>query len=106
MIEITEYLTEAGDSPFAAWFDDLKPQMAAKVTSALAKAERGNLGDLKSIGGGVQEIRIHAGPGLRIYLGRDGDRLVILLGGSTKKRQQAAIAAARDRWTDYKRRKT
>jgi putative component of toxin-antitoxin plasmid stabilization module len=58
---------------------------------------------VKGVGSGVQEYRIDFGPGYRIYFGKDGDRLVILLGGGTKRRQQNALALAR--WTDYKKRK-
>ena len=50
-------------------------------------------------------MRLDFGPGYRIYFGRDGHDLVILLGGGTKRRQQQDIEAALDRWTDYKRRK-
>jgi putative addiction module killer protein len=56
-------------------------------------------------GGGVQEYRIDFGPGYRLYFGRDGETLVILLGGGTKKRQQSDIETAQARWVDYKRRK-
>jgi putative addiction module killer protein len=59
----------------------------------------------KSVGSGVYERKIDFGPGYRIYFGKDGDRLVILLGGSIKQRQQHAIETAQERWTDYKRRK-
>lgn len=45
------------------------------------------------------------GPGYRIYLGRDGEALVILLGGGSKRRQQRDIQVARERWTDYRGRK-
>lgn len=57
------------------------------------------------MGGGVSEYRIDTGPGYRIYFGRDGDALIILLAGGTKRRQQEDIEAARVRWTDYKARK-
>ena len=60
--------------------------------------------DVKSVGAGVMERRIDWGPGYRVYFGRDGDRLIVLLGGGTKKRQQD-IEEALTRWTDYKRRK-
>ena len=66
---------------------------------------QGNLGNAKSVGSGVQEYRIEFGPGYRIYFGRDGDRLVILLGGGTKKRQQDDIRDAQAYWVDYRRRK-
>jgi len=57
------------------------------------------------VGGGVFERKVDFGPGYRIYFGKEGENLVILLGGSTKHRQQQAIEAARERWTDYRRRK-
>ena len=67
--------------------------------------EGGNLSDAKSVGAGVFERRIDFGPGYRVYFGRDGRDLVILLGGGTKKRQRNDIAAARVFWTNHKARK-
>ena len=67
--------------------------------------EKGNLSNVRNVGGGVLEQRIHFGPGYRIYFGKDGDTLIILLGGGTKKRQQTDIEAAQDLWQEYKRRK-
>ncbi|GEM21521.1 hypothetical protein NONS58_29650 [Nitrosococcus oceani] len=67
--------------------------------------EQGNFSNVKGIGAGVNEYRIGFGPGYRIYFGKDGDRLVILLAGGTKKRQDADVAAAKGHWRDYKRRK-
>lgn len=104
-MEIRDYLDQSGNSPFAVWFGSLNAIAAAKVTTALIRIEQGNLSDAKSVGGGVVEYRINWGPGYRIYFGRDGDTLVILLAGGTKQRQQRDIAAAQARWTDYKRRK-
>jgi putative addiction module killer protein len=63
---------------------------------------QGNLSNTKSVGGGIQEYRIDFGPGYRIYFGRDGDRLVILPGGGTKKRQQDDIRRAQNLWADYR----
>ena len=65
----------------------------------------GNLSGIKGVGGGVFEHRIDFGPGYRIYFGKDGDALVILLGGGTKRRQRQDVETARGRWRDYKRRK-
>lgn len=104
-MEIRDYLDQSGNSPFAVWFGSLNAIAAAKVTTALIRIEQGNLSNAKSVGGGVVEYRINWGPGYRIYFGRDGDTLVILLAGGTKRRQQRDIAAAQARWTDYKRRK-
>ena len=65
----------------------------------------GNLSSSKGIGEGVFECRIDFGPGYRIYFGKDGDALVILLGGGTKKRQEKDIVNAKILWKEYKRRK-
>jgi len=105
MVEVREYLDRRGHSPFAAWSDRLNREAAAKVAAALARIQRGNLSNAKGVGAGVYEYRIDFGPGYRIYFGKDGERLVILLGGGTKKRQQEDIGVALARWQDYKRRK-
>lgn len=80
-------------------------QAAAKVATALERIADGNLSNVKSVGSGVLECRIDFGPGYRIYFGRDGDRLVILLAGGTKKRQQEDIHVAIEHWGEYKKRK-
>lgn len=105
MLEVREYIDRSGRSPFAAWSDCLNQEAAAKVASALARIQQGNFSAAKGVGSGVFEYRIDFGPGYRIYFGRDGDRLVILLGGGTKKRQHADILTALQRWRDYKARR-
>lgn len=95
MPSLLEYLDAAGRSPFRDWFDALDPTAAAKVTTALARMEQGNFAHAKGVGEGVQEYRIDFGPGYRVYFGRDGGTLVILLGGGTKRRQQRDIQDAR-----------
>lgn len=105
MIEVREYLDRRGNSPFAAWSDSLNKEAAAKVAAALARMQQGNFSNAKGVGAGVYEYRIDFGPGYRIYFGKDGERLVILLGGGTKKRQQTDISTALARWQDYKERR-
>ena len=105
MIDVREYLDPHGRSYYAVWFDRLNPQAAAKVATALTRLANGNMSNVKGVGSGVFEYRIDFGPGYRIYFGKDGERLVILLGGGIKKRQQQDIAAALARWQEYKRRK-
>jgi putative addiction module killer protein len=102
MLEIRYYVAAEGRAPFADWFADLEPVSRAKVTRAIARMEQGNLSNVKSVGEGVLEYRIDFGPGYRVYFGRDGDTLVILLTGGTKKRQQRDIVAAHEYWRDYK----
>ena len=78
---------------------------AARVATALYRMEMGNLSNAKGVGGGVLEYRIDFGPGYRIYFGRDGDALIILLGGGKKGRQQRDIETAVALWREYKRSK-
>ena len=102
MLELRYYVTSGGHQPFAEWFADLDPVARAKVARALVRMEQGNLSNVKSIGEGVLEYRIDFGPGYRVYFGRDGEVLVILLTGGTKKRQQRDIEAAKEYWRDYR----
>jgi len=105
VVEVLEYLEPDGHSPYAEWFDSLNWAAAAKVAIALARLAQGNVSNVKGVGSGVHEYRIDFGPGYRIYFGKDGERLIVLLGGGTKKRQQRDITVALSRWQDYKRRK-
>ncbi len=106
MLEIRYYVAVDGRQPFAEWFADLEPVTRAKVARAVARMEQGNLSNVKPVGGGVLEYRIDFGPGYRVYFGRDGETLVILLTGGSKKRQQRDIEEAYVYWQDYKRRKS
>lgn len=105
MAEVREYEDATGRSSFGLWLSRLNAQAAAKVTAAQYRLEQDNFSSVKSVGGGVFEYRIDFGPGYRIYFGKDGNELVILLGGGTKKRQQQDIDTANQHWQDYKRRK-
>lgn len=105
MIELRGYIDEQGNELFAKWLDALDHAAAAKVTIALTRMALGNFSKAKGVGAGVNEYKVDFGPGYRIYFGKDGDRLVILIGGGTKKRQNRDIQAAQERWADYKRRK-
>ena len=102
MPEIRYYVAPSGLQPFAVWFADLEPVARAKVTRAIVRLEQGNFSNVKTVGEGVLEYRIDFGPGYRVYFGRDGEALVILLTGGTKKRQQRDIDAAHAYWQDYK----
>ena len=106
MIELKYYLETNGPSPFAEWFDRLPEEAGAKVAVALARMGQGNLSNVKGVGDGVFEYRIDFGAGFRVYFGKDGEKLIILLCGGTKKKQQRDIDAAKIRWKDYKRRKS
>jgi putative addiction module killer protein len=87
-IRILEYLDSDGRSPYAHWLDGLNAPPAAKVAAALYQLAAGNFSKVKGVGSGVFERTLNVGPGYRIYFGRDGKSVVILLGGSSKQRQQ------------------
>src|ERR1700733_9075333 len=99
------YLTAGGESPFESWFSELDAAARAKVSVAVVRLGQGNPSNAKSVGEGVLEYRIDWGPGYRVYFGRDGETLVILLTGGTKQRQQRDIERAKELWADYKRRR-
>jgi putative addiction module killer protein len=82
-----------------------QPAVCCQSCNGLDQARRGNFSNVKGVGSGMFEYKIDFGPGYRIYFGKDGERLVIVLGGGAKKRQQHDIAAALANWQDYKRRK-
>lgn len=105
-IRVLEYLDLQARSPFAIWFEGLNAAAATKVAAALYQIAAGNWSNMKGVGSGVFERKIDVGPGYRIYFGKDAAQLVILLGGSTKQRQQQAIETAIVRWVDYKCRKS
>jgi putative addiction module killer protein len=99
--KIVEYLSQ-GVSPFGIWFNGLDAQAAAKVATALYRLEQGNLSNVKAVGKGVSEYRIDFGPGYRIYFGQEGGKLIILLGGGSKKTQKKDIRTAQALWAEYK----
>jgi putative addiction module killer protein len=104
-LTIVEYVRNDGSNPFRRWFDSLHAQAAAKVATAVLRLEQGNTSRVKWIGT-IGEYRIDWGPGYRIYLAKDGDTLVILLGGGTKQRQQADIDRAKAMWAEYRARRS
>lgn len=104
-MRVVEFLRLDGSSPFEEWFSVQDAQAAARIVVQLNRLEAGNLTGVKSVGDGVLEARIDWGPGYRLYLGREGQELIVLLAGGTKRRQQADIDTAKVRWKDYKARK-
>ena len=103
--ELKEFI-EFGRSPFAEWFNSLDSVTAARVDRYLRRLETGNFGPVKALREGVLEVRMDFGPGYRVYFGRDGKTIIILLGGGSKRRQTSDIATAIQRWIKYKQSKT
>jgi putative addiction module killer protein len=103
MVEIREYQDRSGRSPFQNWFNRLNAEAARKVTTALYRLSLGNVSHVQSVGSGTNELKINFGPGYRVYFGRDGQRIVVLLAGGTKQRQEKDIQLAIALWESYKR---
>jgi putative addiction module killer protein len=106
MIRVVQYVDAQGRSPYAAWFEALNAVAAAKVSRAVYRLAGGNFSNVKGVGAGVFERTIDFGPGYRVYFGKQGEQIVILLGGSTKARQKEAISIAKGRWWEYTSRRT
>ena len=100
-LTIVEYIWN-GKSPFEEWFNSLDAVPAARVTAALYRLELGSFSNVKSVGKGIMEQRIDSGPGYRIYFGKEGNRLIILLCGGTKRRQSRDIEKAQALWRQFK----
>jgi putative addiction module killer protein len=105
LLDVREYLDAVGRSPYAEWFDHLNAPAAAKIATAVIRMSHGNFSNVKGVGNGVYEYKLDFGPGYRIYFGKEGERIILLLGGGEKKRQRTDIQNAVTRWNDYKRRK-
>ncbi len=103
-MELREYIKEDGSNPYKAWFNSLNPVAAAKISVAMARMTLGNTSNIRWFSG-IGEYKIDWGPGYRIYLAKDGDNLIILYGGGTKKRQQKDINTSIKLHEEYKIRK-
>jgi putative addiction module killer protein len=88
---------------FVAWRDGLRDRLAvAKIASRILGLKRGHWGDVKPVGGGVSELRIHTGPGYRIYLTRRGADWIVLLCGGDKDSQARDIATAKSMASEFR----
>jgi putative addiction module killer protein len=106
-LQVFHYQTGDGIRPFEEWLTELKADRRARaaILTRIDRVERGLMGDWKSVGGGVGEMRVDYGPGYRVYFGRDGTTVVILLCGGYKGTQSRDIKMAKRYWRDYETRK-
>ena len=102
-IEIEIYKTSSGKYPFDAWFENLREiRTRAKILIRLDRLKLGNFGDCKTISNGLSELRIHYGPGIRIYYSKIGSKIILLLIGGDKGSQINDIKKAKEYLIDYK----
>jgi len=100
--KIKEYVSSTGKSYFKAWFEKLGATAAAKVTASIHKIKKGNFSKSKFLGNGVWEFKIDAGPGYRLYFGKVGENIVLLLAGGSKTGQNKDIQLAIRLLQEYK----
>jgi putative addiction module killer protein len=100
-LTVREYQTPDGKNPFRHWLDSLARPVRARIQARVLRFELGNLGDHKDVGKGVYEGRVMFGPGYRIYFGKDGHSIIVLLAGGDKGSQAKDIARAQGFWRDY-----
>lgn len=107
MIELLRYQREDGREPFTEWLNAQRDKFAqARIRVRLRQIEAGNFGDVEAVGEGVSELRIHIGAGYRVYFGRNGKAVVILLSGGDKGSQVADVKRAKALWSEWKRRQS
>jgi len=105
VFDLIVYQQEQGQRPFEKWLNSLRDKRAqARVAQRMLQVQKGTLGDWKPVGDGVFELRIDVGAGYRVYCGRHGNTLVVLLCGGDKGSQSSDIERAKDFWADWKRR--
>lgn len=101
--EVVEYLDARGRSPFGVWLAELRDGRARNlIRKRVNRVRLGNLGDHRALVDGVKELRIHFGPGYRVYLGEDGSTIVVLLCGGDKRSQESDIEKATSYWREYR----
>lgn len=105
MVEVRRYVNAAGKDVVGEWLGGLADaRTRAKIAARIARLAAGNFGDCKPLGAGVSELRIDWGPGYRVYYARSGERIVLLLLGGDKRKQDADIKQAKEYWHDYQQR--
>ncbi len=103
--EVVQYQTQDGKIPFREWLHSLKDMEAkARIRTRIDRLQLGNFGDCSFVGSGVSELRLHLGPGYRVYFGQDGKNIVVLICGGDKSTQKKDIRKAQEYWEDYRRR--
>lgn len=102
MKQLEMYRTPSGKIPFREWFESLDRQVQFRVDRFLDRLKQGAAkNETKFLGDGVSELRIHFGPGYRVYFAEVENRIILLIIGGTKRRQNADIEKAKDYWRTY-----
>ena len=98
---VKEFLMESGENAFRDWLNKLDNSSKARIQVRIFRLEQGNLGDAKSVGKGIWELRFTIGPGYRVYFAKDGQKIILLLLGGDKATQRRDITRAQSYWRTY-----
>ncbi len=101
MFTVYVFQDDRGNEPFIEWLKSLPTLTKLRVQKRIFRLENGNLGDYKRVGAGIFELRLFFDGGLRVYFGRDGDKLIVLLCGGGKSSQKRDIEKALEYWSQY-----
>lgn len=103
--EVRIYVGKDGQTPYSDWIRSLRDLRGqATIRTRIGRVRLGNFGNCESVGNGVFELKVHFGPGYRVYFGREGGKVVLLLCGGDKGSQEKDIKKAHEYWADYKQR--
>jgi len=103
--ELRTYCTKQGKEPFIDWLKSLKDRVGrANITNRLNRVALGNYGDCEPVGDGVYELKIHYGPGYRVYFSEQKETIILLLLGGSKRTQANDIKKAKQFWAEFRER--
>lgn len=102
--KLIDYENNYGECPLREWLKELDGAIRARIEARLKRAALGNLGDVKTVGHGVNELRLDFGSGYRVYFGQHGEEIIVLLCGGDKSSQSKDIEMAQSYWLDFKKR--
>ncbi|PXW85777.1 putative addiction module killer protein [Nitrosomonas sp. Nm84] len=104
MLKVSDYISDDGYDPFKKWLESLLDRQArARILVRIQRLAAGNFGDCKPIAEGIWELRIDHGAGYRVYYAKAGEKLILILAGGDKRRQQTDIETALEYWNNWKR---
>ena len=104
MLKVSDYISDDGYDPFKKWLESLSYRQArARILVRIQRLAAGNFGDCKPIAEGIWELRIDHAAGYRVYYAKAGEKLILILAGGDKRRQQADIETALEYWNNWKR---
>lgn len=105
MKTLRTYRTKQGKEPFIDWLESLKDRVGrATITNRLNRVVHGNYGDCEPVGDGIYELKVHPGPGYRVYFSEQNETILLLLLAGSKRTQAKDIKKAKQFWAEFRER--